>query len=107
MIGWGPVWGQCSKLNRLDMYMTEFMNEISGRVVVADSLFNCNPVNPYHSKQFAICTLHFKGKFSYQLNQSLRYVHSCLEAIFPIPMSTNNPSQKSVVLESSAKPSPL
>ena len=50
-------------------------------------LFNYIPVNP--------C----------QLNQSLRYVHSWLELIILISMSTNNPSQKSVVLESPAKPS--
>ena len=39
-----------------------------------------------------------------KVNQSLRYVHSCLELIFLIPTCTNNPSQMSVVLESSAKP---
>ena len=41
-----------------------------------------------------------------QLNQqSVGYVHSCLELVNLIPMSTNNPSPKSVVLESAAKPS--
>ena len=32
-------------------------------------------------------------------------VHSCLELSIPFPMSTNNPSWKSVVLKASAKPS--
>ena len=37
--------------------------------------------------------------------QGLRYVHSCLELAILITMSTSNLSQKSVVLEYSAKPS--
>ena len=40
-----------------------------------------------------------------QINQSIRYVHSCSQPIFLIPMSANNPCQKSVVPETSAKPS--
>jgi len=52
-------------------------------------------VNPYHTDV----------KFSCRVNQSLRYVHSCHELIFLVKMSINNPSQKSVVLESSVKPS--
>ena len=47
-----------------------------------------------------------EGNFCGQVvNQSVhRYVHSCLQLVTLIPMSTNMPSQKSVVLESSAKP---
>ena len=37
--------------------------------------------------------------------QSLRYAQSCLSLTTLIKMSTNNPSQKSVVLESSVNPS--
>ena len=37
-----------------------------------------------------------------QVNQSVRYVHSCQELAILIQMSTNNPSLKS--LESSIKP---
>ena len=39
------------------------------------------------------------AKVKVKVNQYLRNAHCCLE-----PMSTNNPSQRSVVLESSAKP---
>ena len=45
-----------------------------------------------------------KGKFSCQVNQYVRYVHCCLELATLIKMSTNNPCQKSVVLDSSVKP---
>ena len=40
---------------------------------------------------------------SCQVNQSARYVHSCLQFATLIKTSTNNPCQKSVVIESSAK----
>ena len=40
-----------------------------------------------------------------KVNQYFRHVHNCLEVIILIPMSTNNPSLKSVVLEYPAKPS--
>ena len=54
----------------------------------------------------ALNQLHSKDKFSCQLNQSISYVHSCLDLVILIPMSTINPSRKSVVLEYSAlKPS--
>ena len=51
--------------------------------------------------------LNYEGNFCGQVNQYVvRYVHSCLQLIFLIPISTNNPnSGKSMVLESSAKPS--
>jgi len=39
-----------------------------------------------------------------KVNQSLRYVHSWLKPVILIKMSTNNPSWKSLVLESSVKP---
>ena len=50
-------------------------------------------------------SLQFKGKFSCMVKQSVRYVHRCLEFAILRKMSTNNPSQKSVVLEFSVKPS--
>ena len=34
--------------------------------------------------------LHPKGRFSCQHNKSVRYVHSCLKFIIPIPMSTSS-----------------
>ena len=46
---------------------------------------------------------HFCG----QVNQSVRYVHYCRQLVILIKISTNNPSRKSVVLESSVKPSLL
>jgi len=39
-------------------------------------------------------------KFSCYINQSLRYVPSCLKLIILNEMSNNNPCHKSVVLES-------
>ena len=42
---------------------------------------------------------HFCG----QVNQSVRYVHNCLESAILIKTSTSNHSHKSVVLESTAK----
>ena len=45
-----------------------------------------------------------KGNFYGQINQYVRYVHSCPQLAILIKMGKNHPSQKSVVLESSAKP---
>ena len=42
-----------------------------------------------------------EGNFCGQVNQSVRYDFSYLQLIFLIPKSTNNPSHKSVILESS------
>ena len=39
------------------------------------------------------------------MSQLCQYVHSCLELAILVTTSSSNPSQKSVVLESSAKPS--
>ena len=47
--------------------------------------------------------LHSEDKCPGQVNQSVRYVHSCLWLAILIRMSTNNPSVKSMVLESSVK----
>ena len=49
-------------------------------------------INPFHSN----------GKFSGQIKQSARLVHSCLVLAILIKISTNNPGHKSVVLESSS-----
>ena len=46
--------------------------------------------------QTCLNPLHSKGKFSCQLKQSVRYVHSCLELVVLIPTSTNDLSQTSV-----------
>ena len=54
--------------------------------------------------QMIVNSLSLEGDFCGHLNQSFRYVYSCLDLIFLILTSTNNPSPKSVVLESSAKP---
>ena len=40
------------------------------------------------------------GRSAAQVNQSARYVHSCLALVMMIIMNTNSPSQNSVVLES-------
>ena len=40
-----------------------------------------------------------------KVGQSVRYVHSCLQCVILMEMSTDNPSQKSVVRESSVKSS--
>ena len=44
----------------------------------------------------------FEGNLCVQCNQSIRYVHSCLELTMLIKMSTSNPIWKLVVLEYSA-----
>ena len=50
--------------------------------------------------------LHPKGEFSYQVNQSLKYIHRCLdlELAILVKTSTNNSRWKSVVHEYCAKP---
>jgi len=52
-----------------------------------------------------LCFLLVYEWLSTRVNQSLRYDHSHHKLIIPIKMNTNNPSQKSVVFESSVKPS--
>ena len=47
--------------------------------------------------------LQYKGMLSCQVNQSARYLHRCLELAILMKTSTDNPSQKSMVLESFAK----
>ena len=47
--------------------------------------------------------LYTKVKFSCHVNPSVSYVDSCLELVILIKMSTNNPSQKSMVFEHSAQ----
>ena len=39
------------------------------------------------------------GTFSGQVNQSVKCVHSCLRLTILIKISTNNPSQKSEVID--------
>jgi len=58
-------------------------------------------LNPYCAIQKLYTTLLCKVK----VIQCLRYVHSCLELVILNKISINNPRQKSVVLESSVKPS--
>ena len=44
-----------------------------------------------------------EGDFGGQFNQFIRHGHSCLKLAVLIKMSTNNPGQRSVVLDSSIK----
>ena len=43
--------------------------------------------------------LDMRDIFAAQVNQSVRYVHSCLELPIQIKLRTNNPSWKMVVLD--------
>ena len=58
----------------------------------------------FDHRVFIILLLSSEGDFCDKVTHSLRYVHSCIELPIVIKTSRNNPSQKSVVLESSAKP---
>ena len=53
---------------------------------------------------YIIPLLSSEGDFCGQVDQSVKYGHSCLELVFLIKTGTNNPSCTSVFLESSAKP---
>ena len=48
--------------------------------------------NPQTTIENQINPLRPEGDLSDQVNQSVRYVHSCPQLIIWIPMSTNNPS---------------
>ena len=89
---------------KLDTRTTDHFNHYKMRVggdVGTQLNLNYNLVDPRTTDNF---NLHSKGKFFCQRNQSVRYIHSCLEFINPILTSTNNPSRMSVILESCAKP---
>ena len=62
-------------------------------------------VNSGHAIYCFLNPLSSGGDFC-QLNHSVKFVHICLELNNLIKMTINNPSRKSVVLESSAKPRP-
>ena len=58
------------------------------------------PTPPLFTIINPLCT---EGDFCEQVNQSVRYVHSCLDTVIQIKMSTNNSSQKSAIVEYNAK----
>ena len=59
-----------------------------------------------HSKSRMGLSVKVNIKVKFKISQSLRYTHICLSRVTLIKMGTNNPSHKSVVLEScQTKPS--
>ena len=81
----------------MNIYLKHYTNYISTRqIYVYDWAFN-----------LVFVPLSSEGGFCGQINpsdQSVRYIHSCPQLAILIKMSINNRSQKSVVLELSAKP---